>query len=220
MPARIAALPKSKGGLPVPYVASWEGEEEMMIRADPLLFGQRAVFPKHGSKVGKTRPVFGIMEPSRQRECLMLFRCQVCHAKLAPIEDLVYPESEPLWLIDMLHEPDTMKGHNLALEPWVCDECLVYALQVCPGMVKGIAPVVELEVIVDRRLLLRNVLAVWSANAIGTMIEPHGNIEGQPRCIGYAKIEPLRFTRMSAATFLHYGPATVRDLLGPAPVAS
>lgn len=211
MPERIAELPRSAGGLPVPYVAQWEGEEDMTIEPCEYALGQRSVFPLHGSQVGLTRPVFGVMEPSRQREVVMDVRCQVCRLKLPPIDD-AETGGEIHWLIDLLHEPDTMRGHRLSLEPWVCDDCLVYALQVCPGLVMPGARQ-NLRQMAEPRDALRRVLAVRSANCVATTIKPMGNIKGQPPCVSYLKIEPLRYVRVAAYHLLEYGPAAIRDML-------
>lgn len=211
MPERIAALPRSAGGLPVPYVAQWEGEDEMLVAPCQWADGKPAIFPVR-SGLGITRPVFGVMDPSRQREAVRAVLCQVCHVQLGPMSDVLEPGREPLWLIDMLHEPDTLRGHKVALEPWVCDDCLVYALQVCPGMLARSSKV-ERETIVDPTLLLKNVLAVWTANVFGTSVIPGGNLKGRPPCIGYLKIEPLVFTRTRATYLLEYGPAAIRQML-------
>ena len=55
IPESIAALPRSEGGLPVPYVATWEGEDEMRIAPCPYAEGRLAVFPIEG-QLGRTRP--------------------------------------------------------------------------------------------------------------------------------------------------------------------
>lgn len=197
MPERIAALPRSAGGLPVPFVAQWEGEDEVAIR--PCEFaGRRAIFPLK-SQVGVTRPVFGVMEPSRQRAVLASTCCQVCRAWLGDMTSELEDGRPPLWLVDMLHEPATFRGHRLAIEPWVCDECLVYALQVCPGLVgAGKA---------------KNVLAVWTANLVSPIIQPPAPLNRQPPCVGYLKVEPLRFLRIGADTILAYGPAEIREMI-------
>lgn len=174
----------------MPYVASWEGESEMAILPCRWAFGKRAVYPAR-DLVGTTRPIFGEMEPSRQRECVISVRCQVCHVELEEMSDKVVAGRPFQWLADLMHTPKTMPGHRLVLEPWVCDDCLIYALQVCPGLLgaKG---------------KLRNVLAVFSSSAIGVTIIPHGNLEGAGPCLGYHKIEPLKYHRIAASHLLHY----------------
>lgn len=198
MPNRVSTLPRSAGGLPIPYVASWEGEDEYVIRPCRWSLGKPAVFPAR-ELVGVTRPVFGIMDPARQREVVADVRCQVCHFKL-PAIDVDRVDDQPFnWLVDLTHEPRTMRGHRLVLEPWVCDECLPYALQVCPGLLG--------------RGRLRYVLAVFTAQMVAVTIKPHGNLEGKPACGGYHKIEPLSFHRLEAQLVLERGVEKLRELL-------
>lgn len=202
MPERVAALPRSAGGLPVPYVAQWEGEERMRIE-HCYHVGADAIFPIAGPQIARTRPVFGVMEPARQREACAAVRCQVCRLQLSDISSTLEEGRELHWLVDMLHEPATFPGHKLAMEPWVCDDCIVYALQVCPGLISPL----------PGQTKLRNVLAVWTANLISPMIAPAGNLKGKPPCIGYLKIEPLRYLRISRSTLLEYGPVAIREML-------
>lgn len=211
MPDTIARLPRSDGGLPVPYVAQWEGEEHMTIRPCPYAIGQLGVFPTDPEAFTRGRPVFGIMEPSRQREVCMAVKCQVCRGVLDPMTEELVPTSSIHWLVDMLREPKTMRGHKLALEPWVCDDCLVYALQVCPGLIGSKTPFRSM--MVDKRVAIKNVLAVWTANVIAVTVHPGGNLKGKAPCLGYHKIEPLLYTRLSAVHLLSYGPAEIRDML-------
>lgn len=213
MPPRVAALPRSAGGLPVPFVAAWEGEQEMEIRPCPLVQGQKAIFPARGSLVGETRPVFGEMEPSRQRYAVASVSCQVCRLQLGPMtSDLEDGPRDPLWLVDMLAVPDTLPGHRVAIEPWVCDDCLVYALQVCPGMLVR-STRLERRTVADPSLLLKNVLAVWTANVFAAHAIPGGNLRGRQACVGYLKIEPLRFLRMRASTVIEYTPSAIREMI-------
>lgn len=202
MPAGVAALPRAANGMPVPYVAAWEGEDDMVVEKDEAADGAEAVFPRV-PRVGKTRPVFGEMEPSRQRAVVRYVLCQVCAVELGPMWDT--NQGQPLhWLIDMMHEPSTLPGHMLVLEPWVCDDCMVYALQVCPGLLgrPGKKPP-------------RNVLAVRTSGVLAATIKPQGKLaETRTKpCIGYLKIEPLEFRRIRIGHFLSYGPADIREML-------
>jgi len=133
----------------------------------------------------------------------MAVRCQVCTLELPPMH---HEDAGAVhWLIDLLHEPNTMRGHRLCLEPWVCDDCLVYALQVCPGMLRARK---------KKSNALRSVLAVTTANIVAVTIKPGGNLTGRPPCVGYLKIEPLCYVRIAAEHLLSYGPAEIRFLLG------
>ena len=173
-------------------------------------YGQQAVFPAR-ELVGVTRPVFGVMEPSRQRRAVSEVRCQVCFAELAPISESLGASSTVHWLTDRLHEPRTMRGHQLVLEPWVCDECLEYVLQVCPGMIRRAG---RAEPPADPDLLRYRVLAVFSANLIAVTgrIGGSGDLAGAV-AVTYCKIEPLTYRRLSASTVLEHGAAAVRRML-------
>lgn len=206
MPRSIAGLPRALGGLPVPYVAQWSGEEEMCIRIDRYADNQRAVFPRLPDQRGRGKPVFGVMEPSRQREVVATMRCQVCHKPLPGITNVLSPLSQPLWLADMLREPLTFRGHKLSLEPWVCDDCMVYALQVCPALV-GLLPA---PVGPGKRPPLPHVLMVWTANLICTQAVMGGNLKRSRPAVSYLKIEPLRYARVEVPTFLRLGPLELR----------
>lgn len=211
MPPGVARLPRSRGGLPVPTVAQRAGEDLMRIAPCPYASGRRAVFPADAVPADAT-PEFGVMEPSRQRRAVMDFRCQVCDDPLVRLTDVPRTDGAFLWLADMLQTPDTMPGHGLALEPWVCDDCLGYALAVCPGLVRYPQPErARAPIPVEERLV--RLLAVWTGNAVATVIKPHGNLEGEPPCVGYLKIEPLRYRRLLATHFLELGPAELRRQL-------
>lgn len=189
----------------MPYVAQWSGEDEMALRVCRYADSQRAVFPRKPDQVGRGKPVFGVMEPSRQREVVATMRCQVCHTPLPGITNVLVPGGRPLWLADLLREPPTFRGHHVSLEPWVCDDCMVYALQVCPGLIGAMWAAPELK-----RSPLGHVLMVWTANLICTTARLGGNLEGKPPAVSYLKIEPLRYARIPVETFLLMGPLELR----------
>jgi hypothetical protein len=147
------------------------------------------------------------MEPRRQRRSAMGVRCQVCDRQLEAIADQPDPRAGVHWLADLMQvrELDDRRPGALVLEPWVCGECLAYALQVCPGLNGS-------------RRRRPHVLAVLSANAVATMTRPGGNLAGSrlvppEGVVGYVKIEPLEYKRIKAGLFLEYGPAEIEQLL-------
>jgi hypothetical protein len=208
MPPQVAALPRSAGGLPVPYVASWEGEDEMRVAPCRFAFGRAAIFPVR-DVVGATRPVFGVMEPSRQREVVMGVCCQVCHTDAGPMENKLTSESRCHWLVELAHKPPTY-DRPLILEPWVCGSCLTYALRVCPGL---------LHVRPDGKRI--RLLAVFASQPVAAVVRPKGNLAAdvvaQRGVVGYIKIEPLTFHRVAAETFLELGWEEVEQLLNDDP---
>lgn len=74
----MARLPRGgRLGLPVPYVACWSQERWHAIRYDPAV-RRPAVFT--ASRPGRGRPLFGVTNEPRQRDCAMRQRCGVCSA--------------------------------------------------------------------------------------------------------------------------------------------
>jgi hypothetical protein len=126
-PDTLEHVLRSAGGLPVPYVAAWSSENDrQIVRPCPLVQGKPAFFS--GGRRGDGDPVFGEMEPSRQRHCVIKRRCQVCNGRA----------SEQLLVDGRGTSHSTLVGGawlKVVLEPWVCAPCLVYALRVCPGLV-------------------------------------------------------------------------------------
>lgn len=126
MPASLTERPRSAAGIPVPYVAAWTGEEGPWdIRPCEHAHGNLALFAP-GAPVGK--PIFGRMDPARQRECIAARRCQVCHAYL---EATVYAAhlTSGATHMDIRGRPRLMLN-----EPPCCRACFTYAIQVCPAL--------------------------------------------------------------------------------------
>jgi hypothetical protein len=105
-------------GLPIPYVAEWSSETEFVVPPPvDLDYGMVAVTK---GMYGYGEPLLGAMQPQRQRECMTERICQVCHTKLG---NVVF-----------------MAGGNRLewfTEPPCCLPCMRFAVQVCPGLVRG-----------------------------------------------------------------------------------
>ena len=195
-------LPRSAGGLPVPYVARWVGEEALRIRPCRFARGQFALFARE-SWVGRSPPLFGWMDPRRQREVVRLGRCQVCRVMLPRLGG-----RGVRWLVDFLVAPIVGRPETfVSFEPWTCAECLRYALRVCPGMLRASCPGWPVGALVD-------VLAVRDARVVVTVVQPEGVLTGRPPCVSYLAIEPLEFVRVPAETFLELGPEAALESLG------
>lgn len=133
IPDRMAHLPRWHG-LPVPTIASWEGdypEAAWTWRHDEHV-DRVAWFPPDDTQ-GVGKPVLGRMHPPRQRRSAVLLRCQVCDAQL---------EAGKAWLVMAPHaglETITVEGRQgkalVVHEPWLCAPCVSYAIRVCPGLV-------------------------------------------------------------------------------------
>lgn len=137
MPPRIAALPRTKAGIPITYTVAWTGERGMVFKPDPLLnrLGLRdrpAIFPPSGGQ-GEGTPKLSIVETSRQRRAAVLGLCQVCGHPI--------PEPSPRrprWLADFTKGQSIRIGASvvpLVIDTWTCPDCLRYALKVCPALI-------------------------------------------------------------------------------------
>lgn len=122
LPVSMRSLSKTRSGLPVPYVAMWEGEEMHHIANDPLIGNVPALFSSPRREGGEA--VLGKMEVSRQREVVARGRCQVCRCALSARDRFVVS----LW--EQHHD-----GTRSIREPWACTSCLAFALRVCPGLI-------------------------------------------------------------------------------------
>lgn len=172
MPPRIEALERDpRTGYPIPYVAQWSGEEFQMPPKWEPRFGemQHSAVPK-GADRG--HPILGQMHDARQVECFLAPKCQVC-------------------AISLKDQPKFMTGSRLLewfTEPPVCRECMVYSLQVCPGLL-GIYPkksnaeenlrVVEVQKLKLAQLRLgipygpyvQDMLAIWREGPVPPLME-------------------------------------------------
>lgn len=127
VPRRIALLPTTRTGLPVPYVARWSSEQEETLAPEPRAEGLLALFSKGG--IGQGEPVLGEMDTARQRECMYDLRCQVCHRQLSMQH--AYLAS---WRSQEVRIGIGGPRLPLIMEPWACFPCLSFALRACPGI--------------------------------------------------------------------------------------
>lgn len=184
MPSRVAALPRTHGGIPITYTVAWSSEHGIEVRPDPILapLGHRstpAIFAPGGPGIGT--PKLQFTETSRQRRAAVLGLCQVCGRPI--------PEPtgrRPRWLADLRKHGQTIviRGleRPLVVDTWTCTECLGYALQVCPGLIRKQAENLRL-------------LRVRSYRLVATFEVPEQDHDFVPPAgaIGLMKIAPLDF---------------------------
>jgi hypothetical protein len=216
MPERVAALPRTDGGLPVPYVAAWSGEETTRVAVDPVLaraldYREPAAFSSDAP--AGARPTLGVMDPARQRRVVVERLCQVCAVELGERHRPNPPWREPLWLVDLRRRGgDDGEGAQLGqdlggqtirigrrmapliFEPWVCEDCLAYALQVCPGLLKIAAGRYRHPL---RLLRVRKAQPVAVSGRIGGT----GPVAGQ-RAVTYVKLAAIEFDIVLPGRFL------------------
>jgi hypothetical protein len=148
LPPRVAKRPRGgKPGYPVPYVAQSMPEKSAISMRrgeseDGLLRGVLLVSHggwKRGQPLDATagEPYdFGDMNEERQRDCMLTPRCQVCAIEL--------PKDGPWWHSAGSPEHVLKAGERgvaaetiVFREPNLCQSCLTYALQICPGLKRG-----------------------------------------------------------------------------------
>lgn len=173
LPPRIAALPRTKSGLPVPYVAQWEGEERLRVAFDPHVRAE-ALFSSPRRDGGDA--TLGLMEVSRQREVVSRGLCQVCRARLDPRDRFVAG----------LFEPTRDRG-QLIREPWCCTACLAFALRVCPGLLRARR---DANLTVIRMSKWVTVLAETDVAGLVGEGSLDADATERPLVYGYAKIKP------------------------------
>ncbi len=127
IPPRMAHLPTTKAGLPVPHVSSWSSERWGNARMDPLI-GRMALYSE--GRRGRGRPLLASINEERQRRSVRTRRCQVCDTQLAPGE---------LWVTTMATHVIELHGRQVVAtyaSP-TCEPCLEWSAEVCPAFRKG-----------------------------------------------------------------------------------
>jgi hypothetical protein len=193
MPARVAALPRTPGGIPITYTVAWTSERDVQLRPDPLLtrlgYGEHlAIFA--GGAPGDGAPKLAVTETSRQRRAALLGLCQVCGH---PIPEP--SKRRPRWLADLRKNGQTIRldGRMLPLiiDTWTCAPCMAYALQVCPGLIR------------HRAEAPLHLLAVRAYRLVATLERPDSipASELPGGAIGLVKIAPTDFDVLAADDF-------------------
>lgn len=119
-------------GLVIPWVAAWSSEGIITVANDPIA-GRVAVFTK--GRQGRGRPVFGVMNPPRQRAAVLTGLCQICGRSL---EDTGWLPNHP-----KLVESFDDKGGQWLLEPPCCQPCALYSTAACPGIRGTVTDLIE-----------------------------------------------------------------------------
>ena len=109
--------------VPVPWVASWTSETGPVVRFDRLVDGPATFFV--GTQ-GEEEPIFGKMDPARQRRAALQGLCQVCGKKLGRRKVLIEVGRE------ILQGP--YAGRVASMEPPTCVGCAADAVEFCPGV--------------------------------------------------------------------------------------
>lgn len=111
------------GEIPVPYVAAWTSEKEIIFKPEPLVEHKLAVF--RDGRRGDGKPLFGQMSEERTRAAVIKSFCQVC---TTPLKGEGYAS-------DRVMGNDGM-GAPIINEPLTCRRCAKYSLEHCPGIAR------------------------------------------------------------------------------------
>ncbi len=196
MPRQIAALPRTKGGIPITYTVAWSSETVPEARPDPLLAGIapegiRALF--HCGSQGEGSPKLAVSDVARTRRVVIAGLCQACGRKL-PGRTKPPWRQHPRWLCDLRNSGQEIRiGYRtlpLIVDGWTCESCLAYALRVCPGLVTKAAAGGD-----DRLRLLR----VRDAEFVATIEQVEGLADP---VVGWVKLAPTAFDVVTPDEFL------------------
>jgi hypothetical protein len=205
MPRQVAALPRTRGGIPITYTVAWSSETEPKVRKDPALRaiqGDQLPALFHGGRQGKGSPKLAVSDVARVRRAIVLGLCQACGHPLA--EKGTPPWRHGRWLCDLRNQGQEIKiglrRVPLVVDGWSCPSCLAYALKVCPGLVRkdwtpGAGDALRL-------LHVRHCeyIATWEdVPALGPDRGP---------VVGWIKVAPTSFDVVDPATFLTTTEAT------------
>lgn len=139
-PGRQWPTPPSMDGLPrhrarpVPHVAAWSSEGQIVLRHDPLIPNGGAVAVFSRGRQGRGRPVFGAMAPDRQRHAVLLGRCQVCDSDLDGVGWLPLFDDVST-IVQIPRTPYATPTPTVVYtEPLACEWCALWAATGCPGV--------------------------------------------------------------------------------------
>lgn len=141
IPGPIAALPRARGGLPVPWVTEWENPGLLTGAggastggAGPSGAGAGEAGPGVGwaadagyvvrcaCVIGAGRPMFGHLCPVRQRTAMRRRICQICGKRISGSEPVLFLGGHP------------PGGVLLYTEPPLHAACAAFSLHACPKL--------------------------------------------------------------------------------------
>lgn len=140
MPPGVAALPRTRSGIPITYTVAWSSEHETIVRRDPDLercFGKKWDGVFSGGALGEGTPKLDVVNTARARRAALRGLCQICGRHL-PGRPSAPWSTEQRWCgwFTKGQSIETAAGVvPLIIDGWTCKPCLDYSLQVCPALV-------------------------------------------------------------------------------------
>ena len=126
MSNKIAALPRTHSGMPVPYTTLYLEDD------DPSVLRQRdgRLFLDCRCTFGQGRPQLGQPCPHRQRRCMAERRCVTCGRRLGATAELVF-----LGLARRTTD-GAVDGEFVSVEPPAHADCAAFSAFACPHLVR------------------------------------------------------------------------------------
>lgn len=121
-------MPLMWGDVPVPYVASWSGEERFFLGLCPHA-GRLAIRQNSAPGVGK--PLFGKPHSDRQREAIARGLCDLCGRSLKTSTKVSLSHARPI-----AHSAGGWE--ILQVEPLLHRSCAALSAQHCPSLKRDI----------------------------------------------------------------------------------
>lgn len=140
MPPGVAALPRTRSGIPITYTVAWSSERETIVRADDDLlrvYGKRTLAIFSGGAQGEGTPKLDVVSTHRARRATLRGLCQICGRHL-PGRPSPPWTTEPRWCGWFTKGQTIQTAGGLApliIDGWTCKPCLIYSLRVCPALV-------------------------------------------------------------------------------------
>lgn len=118
------------GGVPVPYSASWTGEEKFFLASCRFAGGRLAICQQEARGTGK--PLFGKPHSVRQREVIAKDLCDLCGRPLRNATKVSLSHARP-------RANGAAALDILQVEPLLHKECALTSVNHCPSLKRDVA---------------------------------------------------------------------------------
>lgn len=173
------------GGTPVPYTASWTGEERHFVGVCP--YARRRAL-RQSISPGAGKPLFGKPHSDRQRQVITLGLCDLCGRPLKGRTKVSLSHARPV-----SHGADGWA--ILQVEPLLHRECAAISMRFCPSLRRDIAAgTLNIRQVTGSRVQF----AIMAPEYIVHYV-PDYEAEPDERIVGHAKVELLGWLDRDAA---------------------